>query len=320
MREKRLKISVCIVTYNHGLYIDDCLASVVGQQVDADLEILVGDDCSTDSTRQIISAYMARYPALISAVFHPENIGGTPNYQTLINRASGEYIARLDGDDFWLPGKLSKQLEFLEKNPDCAAAYSNAMVINNSGMLEARFNGAIPETFDLDYLMSGGNFLNASSMIFRARCKYPILQLRGAALDYQFSILLAKQGLLGYVNCILVAYRINSTASIIVNNHDSVLDAYWRAILCAVEMGAGKRALQKCICKFNENLFRSAILRGQSRKAWSLYTQMTKDCSLVTTRLLIRSALTLPFYVGKALIRKLARRIRKGGCDILVDR
>ena len=54
MPENRLKVSVCVVAYNHGRYIGDCLASVVGQQVDADLEILVGDDCSTDETREII--------------------------------------------------------------------------------------------------------------------------------------------------------------------------------------------------------------------------------------------------------------------------
>src|SRR6266516_3269144 len=96
MPESRLKVSVCVVAYNHGRYIGDCLASVVGQQVEADLEILVGDDCSTDETREIIAAYAARYPGLVHPVFHPRNIGGTRNYQVLIGKAEGDYIAHLD--------------------------------------------------------------------------------------------------------------------------------------------------------------------------------------------------------------------------------
>ena len=79
MYKKRLKVSVCIVTYNHGRYIDDCLASVVSQQIDADLEVLVGDDFSTDQTRAIISAYAKKYPDMIYPVFHEKNIGGSHN-------------------------------------------------------------------------------------------------------------------------------------------------------------------------------------------------------------------------------------------------
>ena len=63
MPENRSKISVCVVAYNHGRYIGECLASVVGQQVDADLEILVGDDCSTDETRRIIGGYAEKTDA-----------------------------------------------------------------------------------------------------------------------------------------------------------------------------------------------------------------------------------------------------------------
>ncbi len=196
MPESRLKVSVCVVAYNHGRYIGDCLASVVGQQVEADLEILVGDDCSTDETREIIGGYAARYPGLVHPVFHPRNIGGTRNYQVLIGKAQGDYIAHLDGDDYWLPEKLAEQIGFLEKNRNCVAVYANAIVISDSGERVARFNGALPQQFDLNYLVRKGNFLNGSSLVYRARCRDPILQLEGDALDYHFHILLAGQGAL----------------------------------------------------------------------------------------------------------------------------
>ncbi len=320
MREKRLKISVCIVTYNQGQYIDDCLASAVGQQVDADLEILVGDDCSTDQSRQIISEYAERYPGLIVPVFHQKNIGGTRNYQFLIGKASGNYIAHLDGDDYWLPGKLAEQISFLEKNQDCVAVYTNAIVISNSGELVARFNGVLPQQFDMDYLLRRGNFLNGSSTVYRARCKNPILQLQGDALDYHFHVLLAGQGALGYINRVLAAYRRRSTTSTMLTNYGVVLELYWKAILSAWSMGAESDALRQCVLGFYQNLFRLAVKRGKLQEAWHWGDKIIRECPLMSRRLLVQSVVVLPFSVGRRIVRRLARRIFKGGAEIMYDR
>lgn len=320
MRDKRLKISVCIVTYNHGQYINDCLASAVGQQVDADLEILVGDDYSTDQTRQIISGYAERYPGMVVPVFHERNIGGTRNYQFLISKASGNYIAHLDGDDYWLPGKLAEQIGFLEKNHDCAAVYTNAIVINNSGELMARFNGVLPQQFDLNYLVRRGNFLNGSSIMYRARCKDPILQLQGDALDYHFHVLLAGQGALGYINRVLAAYRRRSTTSTMSTNYGFVLELYWKAILCAWSMGAEGDALRQCVLGFYQNIFRLAAKRGKLQEAWHWGDKIIKECPLVSRRLLVQSLVIFPFSVGRRIVRRLARRIFKDGVEIVYDR
>jgi glycosyltransferase involved in cell wall biosynthesis len=320
MRNERLKISVCIVTYNHGQYINDCLASVVGQQMDADLEILVGDDCSTDQTRQIINEYAARYPGLIVPVFHQSNIGGTRNYQFLVGKASGSYIAHLDGDDYWLPGKLAEQISFLEKNQNCAAVYTNAIVISNCGELVARFNGVLPQQFDLNYLVRRGNFLNGSSIMYKARCKDPILQLQGDALDYHFHVLLAGQGALGYINRVLVAYRRRSTTSTLSTNYGFVMELYWKAILCAWSMGAESDALRQCIRGLYQNIFRLAARRGKLQEAWHWGDKIIKECPLVSRRSLVQFVAILPFSVGRRIVRRLARRILKGGAEILYDR
>jgi glycosyltransferase involved in cell wall biosynthesis len=206
-----VKVSVCIVTYNHARYISDCLASVVAQQLNASMEILVGDDCSTDETREIVSTFCHQYPKLIKPIFHKKNIGASHNYQSLIERADGDFIAHLDGDDFWLPGKLAAQLEFLEKNAQCVAVYANAMVINDYGELIARFNGKLATEFTLDDLLKKGNFLNFSSVVYRANCKAKLLEMSVDAMDFQYNLILASQGKLGYVNKVLVAYRKNSS-------------------------------------------------------------------------------------------------------------
>jgi len=315
-----LKVSVCVVAYNHGRYIGECLASVVGQQVDADLEILVGDDCSTDETRRIIGGYAEKYPGLVRPVFHPRNIGGTRNYQVLIGKAEGDYIAHLDGDDYWLPGKLAAQIAFLEENKNCVAVYANAIVISDSGESVGRFNGVLPQQFDLNFLVRKGNFLNGSSLVYRARCRDPILQLQGDALDFHFHILLASQGALGYVNRELAAYRRRSATSTMSTNYGFVLELYWKAILCAQSLGAERRALRQCVKGLVQNVVRLTVARGALREAWRWGKRIVKECPLVSWSMLIRFVLMLPFTVGSRVLRRLARRIFKGGAEILYDR
>jgi glycosyltransferase involved in cell wall biosynthesis len=320
MPESRPKISVCVVAYNHGRYIGECLASVVGQQVDADLEILVGDDCSTDETPKIIAAYAAKHPRLVHAVFHPKNIGGTKNYQVLIGKAKGDYIAHLDGDDYWLAGKLAEQIAFLEENRNCVAVCANAIVISDSGERVGRFNGTLPRQFDLDYLVRKGNFLNGSSLVYRARCRDPILQLQGDALDFHFHILLAGQGPFGYVNRELAAYRRRSATSTISTNYGFVLDLYWKAILCAQSKGADKGALLQCAQGLVQNVVRFAAARGAPGEAWRWGKRIVRECPLVSWPMLARFVLMLPFSVGGRVLRRLARRILTRGPKIIYDR
>jgi glycosyltransferase involved in cell wall biosynthesis len=118
-QEKKPKVSVCIVTYNQEKYIRDCLQSVVDQKTDFDFEVLVADDCSADGTRNVVQEFANNYPDIIKPIFHAKNIGAFENYIFVHKAATGEYIAHLDGDDYWLPGKLQIQNNFLDKNKEC---------------------------------------------------------------------------------------------------------------------------------------------------------------------------------------------------------
>ncbi len=320
MPDIRRKVSVCIVAYNHARYIDACLASVVGQEVDADLEILVGDDHSTDDTARIIGRYAEARPDLIRPVFHERNVGGSQNYRDLIGRASGSYIAHLDGDDYWLPGKLAEQLAFLEKHADCVATYTNAIVISDDGRQVARFNGAVPELFDLDFLVRGGNFLNGSSLVYRARCRAPVLRLQGDTLDYHYHVLLAGQGRLGYLNRDLTAYRRRSATSTLSNNYELVLEPYWKAILSAQSLGAGSAALRGCVHVLYQRIFRFAIARGRLQDALRWGRRITRECPQASWGLLARAVAAIPFSVGGRMLRRLARRLLGRGPDILYER
>lgn len=117
--KSRIKVSVCLVTYNQEKYIAQCLQSLVDQSTDFKFEIIVADDCSTDNTRSIIQEFLDNYPDIIKPILHEKNIGAYKNFVFVHQQATGEYVAHMDGDDYALPGKLQVQADYLDKNPHC---------------------------------------------------------------------------------------------------------------------------------------------------------------------------------------------------------
>lgn len=226
-----LKVSVCVVTYNHARYIRDCLMSVLAQSEDVSLEILVGDDLSEDETGDIVQSLVNNHSKLIRYFRHIKRKGPLGNYQFLIREARGEYIAHLDGDDFWLPDKLRRQIDFLDAMPQLVAAYSNAIVVDEGGNLRGGFNKQIPSSFGMGFLLRKGNFLCHSSLIYRAKFSSYILAISPPFIDYQVHLILAQQGKLGYINSALVGYRVASTTSMTVLKVDHVRDLYWQALM-----------------------------------------------------------------------------------------
>lgn len=121
-----MKVSVCITTYNLEPYIAQTLDSVLCQETSFDYEVIVGDDFSTDRTREILLQYKAQYPDKIVLHFQEKNVGVNRNDYDLIHLAKGEYIAWCDGDDYWLTkDKLQKQVEILDANPEYSCVHTH---------------------------------------------------------------------------------------------------------------------------------------------------------------------------------------------------
>ena len=109
-------VSVCMTTYNHEQYIAQAIESVISQQFNFDVEIIIGEDCSTDNTIAICREYKAKYPECIRIVTSENNIGMHANYRRTIEACRGKYIAMLDGDDYFTdPDKLQMQVDLLER-------------------------------------------------------------------------------------------------------------------------------------------------------------------------------------------------------------
>ena len=119
-----VKVSIIVVTYNQRDTIGRALDSVLMQLVDFDYEIVVGDDGSTDGTRQVCEAYAERHPEIRLMPAAP-NKGVTRNYFDCLEACRGEYIADCAGDDAWsTTDKLAKEVAILDAHPQVAIVHT----------------------------------------------------------------------------------------------------------------------------------------------------------------------------------------------------
>jgi glycosyltransferase involved in cell wall biosynthesis len=156
-----------IVTYNHARFIQEALDSVLAQKTTFPFEILVSEDASTDATREIVGAYARAHPDRIRTIYSEHNLRSNEVVARGIKAARGRYLAMLDGDDSWLaPDKLQRQIEFLERNRDCAAHFFNAEVVGggkNAGRPWTRPDH--PARLDLAGIWGGNPYATAGGMM-----------------------------------------------------------------------------------------------------------------------------------------------------------
>jgi len=127
------KLSVAIITYNHELFIRKAMESILMQKVDFDFQIIISDDGSTDRTPDIIKEIAEQYPERFKLIFHPVNLGPRGNSCSAISNCDGEYLACLEGDDYWTDElKLQKQMDFMESHQDYAGCYHQCCVVDEN--------------------------------------------------------------------------------------------------------------------------------------------------------------------------------------------
>lgn len=215
-------ISVSVVTFQHVKYIRECLEGILMQKTSFPFEILLGDDLSTDGTREICLEYARRYPEKIRLfLHHRENnikIGGRAtgrfNFMYNLYSARGKYIALCEGDDFWTDSeKLQKQVDFLEENNEVVICSHNSNIINSDSSFNRTFNEInIPEINDVNYILRNSWYIPTASMVFRRSNlilpKWFYMYPNG---DYMLQLILAANGgLIYYENKIRSSYRLHN--------------------------------------------------------------------------------------------------------------
>ena len=205
-------VSVCVITYNQEKYIRQCLQSIVDQVTDFDYDIIVGEDCSTDGTRAIVKEFEERYPEVVKPIYQSKNIGGgNYNFLTVHNAAKGEYIAHVDGDDYFLPNKLQVQKRFLEMNPEFSLVWHRAKIVdsNDTCLTESKNLRAVYDdgVVTIDKLLRYGMAGFHSSLMYRRSARKTISPyFETLDLFYSLEYLCVGKGML--LDEVLGAYRL----------------------------------------------------------------------------------------------------------------
>lgn len=213
-------VSVLVITYQHARFIGECLDGILMQRTPFPVEILLGEDDSTDGTREICQRYAEAHPDRIRLFLRSRKdvwmIDGRPtgraNMLALMRDARGRYIALCEGDDRWTdPDKLRRQVELLEADPACAGSYHATMVIDEEGRDQGRLmRDTLPERSTVDEVIGPLSPFHTSSFIFRAApCVPSVLAFPRtvASFDMALFTLVAAQGTLRRVDGVMSAYR-----------------------------------------------------------------------------------------------------------------
>lgn len=118
-------VSVLVITYNQEATVGRAIESVLAQSCSFPYEIIIGEDCSADSTPAVCRSYAERYPDKIRLIANASNKGLIDNYYDCLLEAKGKYIADCAGDDYWTdPHRLQRQVEFMETHSDVTLVHS----------------------------------------------------------------------------------------------------------------------------------------------------------------------------------------------------
>jgi glycosyltransferase involved in cell wall biosynthesis len=154
-----------MITHNHELYIRKAIEGVVSQQADFLFELIIGEDCSTDRTREICLEYQKMYPAIIRVLISDYNVGASGNLMRVSGACRGKYIAWCEGDDGWIaPDKLARQIAAFAKYPSLVVVSTGAQLVAHNGHLIEK---DAKKCYSDDCLILGADIYNALCVSFR---------------------------------------------------------------------------------------------------------------------------------------------------------
>ena len=162
-------ISVIIPSYNRANTVGFTIESIIAQKVDADIEIVIGDDCSTDNAREVLTQYKEKYPDIIRLFFWEKNLGLGANWASCVKECKGKYICNCDNDDYWHnTNKLQLQLDYMESNPQSNVLITNHRKHNRDTGEITEHIAKIDRTIPIQKAMWGGSDFCNATIMYRA--------------------------------------------------------------------------------------------------------------------------------------------------------
>ncbi len=207
------KVSILMVTYNHVNFIAQAIEGVLTQETDFEYELVIGEDCSTDGTREIAKSYAEKFPNQIRVLFNEKNLGMQKNFLKVLDACRGEYIAFLEGDDYWKNSlKLQKQIDFLDRHSNYVGTFHDTDIVSEVNQSdEITFWKDWQDKLDcsLEDTISWTPPFHTSSFLVKSKCleNLPNNFLKFNSVDVALYIISASQGLLRRIPETMSAYR-----------------------------------------------------------------------------------------------------------------
>ena len=228
-----IMVSIICNTYNQESYIRLALDSFLKQKTNFKYEVIVHDDASDDSTKDIIREYADNYPDIIKPIIEQENQYSKNVNITLdidLPKAKGKYFAFCEGDDYWIDeNKLQKQVDYMESHPNCTLCIHNAIKVNREGKVLGQYGNFKQDSIiTMDTVIkSGGEFCATNSIMAPTRLVQTVPNyLSNYCIDYFWQLYLAGEGYAYAFADDMSAYRINavgSWTSVMRNNKNSFI-------------------------------------------------------------------------------------------------
>jgi glycosyltransferase involved in cell wall biosynthesis len=212
-----MKLSVVVVTYNHERFIAQALDSILAQRVNFNYEIVVAEDCSTDSTRDILMDFHRRYPGRIVPLLRQRNLGVMHNFEEALHACRGQYLAFLEGDDYWIcEDKLQRQVDFLDTHPGFAICCHPVRFLEDHAPAKAdEIRTLPPGSYALDDLLKGNFIMTCSTVLRRDLIPSPLppwfseMKLG----DWPLFAMVAQHGKIELMDPVMAVYRVHSAST-----------------------------------------------------------------------------------------------------------
>ncbi len=209
------KVSVFMITYNHQKFIGEAIESVMNQDYE-NIELVIGEDCSTDNTLEIVKKYKDKYSEKIKLILHKQNVGMHRNTESVIKACDGDYVALIEGDDYWTDNqKISKQVKFLEENKDYAICFHRSKIVNDTNVPFAEYLPSLQnrrEEFSI-YDFIDGLYMPTASTVFRNNKihQFPEWYFNlSLYIDRMFHLMNGQYGKIKFLNETMSVYRVHS--------------------------------------------------------------------------------------------------------------
>jgi glycosyltransferase involved in cell wall biosynthesis len=201
-----------MLSYNHEKFIVQAVESALAQRGEFDLDIVIGDDASKDATPALLQDLQSRFPGQVKLRLNTANIGMMQNLQATLADCTGDYIAMLEGDDYWTdPDKLHKQLAVMQAHPDAAICFHPVQILEGDRFVEDRFTKEVPAITSIADLAQG-NYMHTCSVMYRAGlvAQLPASFANSTVGDYFLHMLYAQHGSIHKLPDVMAVYRVHS--------------------------------------------------------------------------------------------------------------